>query len=193
MRSYRLKGPGYESCVYHCYVQLPSQLGIRFGWIPSWQLSLKYSNSATELPSDLVAQLKHISGHLPGCGRFESIPESLSFSHLFLFHLYFSPFFLSDFDLGWGLTVRFGACLISEPSCASHFTVAAPPFSVWADVGHYGGWGWIDQKAYCPCSQELVTSENAALVTLYVPNYRGHPVYWDNWCFNQPNPHLVPL
>ena len=94
MRSYRLKGPGYESCVYHCYVQLPSQLGIRFGWIPSWQLSLKYSNSATELPSDLVAQLKHISGHLPGCGRFESIPESLSFSHLFLFHLYFSPFFL---------------------------------------------------------------------------------------------------
>ena len=40
-----------------------------------WQLSLKYSNSATELPSDL-----------PGRG-FESLPESLSFFLFFISHL----------------------------------------------------------------------------------------------------------
>ena len=33
------------------------QLGIHFGWIPSWQLSLNYSNLATELLSESVFQL----------------------------------------------------------------------------------------------------------------------------------------
>ena len=46
-----------------------------------WQLSLKYSNSATELLGDSVAQLVRAWQPiiLPGRG-FESRPESLSFS-----------------------------------------------------------------------------------------------------------------
>ena len=67
--------------------------------LDSWQLSFKYSNSPTEFPGDSVAQLVRAwqaiwAGHV-----FESLPESLSFFPLFS-RLYFSPFFLTDFDLG---------------------------------------------------------------------------------------------
>ena len=49
-------------------------------WLDPWQLSLKYSNSATELVNDLTVQL---AGHLPGHG-FDSLTESLSLFSFFL-------------------------------------------------------------------------------------------------------------
>ena len=68
-----------------------------------WQLSLKYSNSATELPGDSVAQL--VRAWQAIC---QVVGSSPSLSHCqILFPLYFPSLFLSlyffhliDFDLG---------------------------------------------------------------------------------------------
>ena len=66
-----------------------SQLGINFGWIPCSSCSLKYSNSATELPSDSVAQLVRawqaiwqVTGTSPSLSH--SLFSSLYFLSLFL-------------------------------------------------------------------------------------------------------------
>ena len=61
-----------------------------------------------------------MAGHLLGRG-FESLHESLSVSFPLFLSLYF---FLTDFDMGWGLTFRSVVCLKSEPvpraSCLPH-------------------------------------------------------------------------
>ena len=67
-------------------------------WLEPWQLTLKYLNSATELPSDSVAQL--VRAWQAICQVMGSSPY-LSHSH-FLFHSFFLfiSFILTDFDLG---------------------------------------------------------------------------------------------
>ena len=72
-----------------------------------WQLSLKYLNSATELPSDSVAQLVRVWQTI--C-EFESLLETLSFSPPLSFLSLFLTFSLNDFDQVEDLTVRCGAC-----------------------------------------------------------------------------------
>ena len=62
---------------------------------PAWQLSLKYSNSATELLSDLVAQLVRAWQVICQVLGLSSSPESPSLS----FPL-FGSLLLTDFDLG---------------------------------------------------------------------------------------------
>ena len=84
------------------YLDKPSHLTVFCAWDSSlhftaplpparldpWQLSLKYSNLATELPSDSVAQLISC---LPG-GGFESLPDSLSFYSPLYFSFHFLTF-----------------------------------------------------------------------------------------------------
>ena len=91
-------------------------------WYPLW-LSLKHSNSATELPSDSVAQLVR---------AWQAICQVTSSSHS-LSHCLFSPYFLSRlyFHLSLSMTLtRFKACqvwsmLTIEP--APHASRSPPP------------------------------------------------------------------
>ena len=101
-----------------------------------WQLSLKYSNSATEMRSDSVAQLVR---------AWQAICQVAGLS-LSLSHCHFSPsfflVFISHFSLSVTLT-RFKVWLSGLEQacyklslCAYHFALAAPP-----PLSHLVWWG----------------------------------------------------
>ena len=64
--------------------------------LDSWQLGLKNLNSATELPSDSVAQFVRAWQAICQVAGLTPLPESLSFSPPLSFSL-FLTFFLTDF------------------------------------------------------------------------------------------------
>ena len=82
-------------------------------WLDPWQLSLKYSNSTTELPNDSVAQLARAWQAI--CQVMGSSP-SLSHSH------FFPSFFLSDID-----QVKVWLSGLNNWACALCFTLTTPP------------------------------------------------------------------
>ena len=90
----------HASCLPHPPPPTPPESNMP-AWYPleldSRQLSLKLPNSATELPSDSVAQLVRTWQAI--C---QVAGSNISLSHclFFLLFLSFSPFFLTDFDLG---------------------------------------------------------------------------------------------
>ena len=86
-----------------------------------WQLSLKYSNSVTELPSDLLVQL--VRAWQAICQVTGSSPS--------LSHCLFSPSFSLTFLSHWFWYRLRSDCQVwsmlkSEPSCTSCFALATP-------------------------------------------------------------------
>ena len=68
-------------------------------WLDPWQLSLKYSNSATELPGASVAEL--VRAWQAICQVMGSNPSRSHCQFLFPFFIsLFVSFFITDFDLG---------------------------------------------------------------------------------------------
>ena len=80
-------------CLALCGHHTPPPLDMPAWYLNPWQLSLKYWNSAIELPGDSVARLEHGS---PFARLWVRVPLCVTVTFFFPLFLSLSPFFLTD-------------------------------------------------------------------------------------------------